>query len=556
MFNESPHLAGIAGRSATCRIVRWFAGGLALFAFGVLVTITRGVTIADEGWFLQVVHRVSSGETLYRDVFFGVTPLSVYVTSAFAAFLGTEVLTLRALMALCFAMTVLLSCRISRMFNPERGFPFFLAAALVVFAAPETNSPYAAMANIFFLVSFAAVLAWMESREKRASDGANRKVPAGLLAAAGFAAGLCFAAKQNIGLYALAAVLLSVAFVAGRNVPGERELRVGVSVILASYLLASALLLAPVWFSGGSGKFLEYGFLNKKTYLRLAGTPYFNGLSDPAAIREVFRSARRFREAIRFLLPFLTFGALGAALLRAERAERGRAATVFLFVGAAFLGVFPRADSHHLHYAVPEILLGLSYSWPRLNPGPGKRFVRFSQAGLALALAIGVGAALKGPAGKIVTGNYRISPLPHYRGILMDPDQYDRSKATAGSLVQIAGSGERLFILSPDAGFYYLVTGLKNPTPYDYPYATAFGFHGESEVIDAISRGHIRSVCLDGRKPYPQLTPARLEAYVVGNMERGPDLGVCTLYHLRRGPLTQARGAVRQAPGHPLPRLP
>ena len=40
---------------------------------------------ADEAWTLQVLQRVQGGEVLYRDVFYGTTPLSMHLLQASAA---------------------------------------------------------------------------------------------------------------------------------------------------------------------------------------------------------------------------------------------------------------------------------------------------------------------------------------------------------------------------------------------------------------------------------------------------------------------------------------
>ena len=58
---------------------QWLLRGAALFGMGLISTITQGVITNDESWFLQVVHRMTQGEVLYRQIFFGVTPLSAYL---------------------------------------------------------------------------------------------------------------------------------------------------------------------------------------------------------------------------------------------------------------------------------------------------------------------------------------------------------------------------------------------------------------------------------------------------------------------------------------------
>ena len=50
----------------------------ALTLVGALYSFS-GVNTRDEAWFLQVVARVADGDVLYGDVFFGSTPLSVWL---------------------------------------------------------------------------------------------------------------------------------------------------------------------------------------------------------------------------------------------------------------------------------------------------------------------------------------------------------------------------------------------------------------------------------------------------------------------------------------------
>ena len=90
----------------------WVIIGIALLTLGFCYSCLSGFYPGDEAWFLQVVHRMGKGEVLYRDIFFGVTPLSVYITQAFTLLFGYEILAVKAVNALSFALTILLCCRI------------------------------------------------------------------------------------------------------------------------------------------------------------------------------------------------------------------------------------------------------------------------------------------------------------------------------------------------------------------------------------------------------------------------------------------------------------
>ncbi len=131
----------------------WFFSGLCLFFLGFFISIADGINMADASWFLQVAHRVTSGDVLYRDVFFGATPLSVYLTALFTTIFGTEILVVKGVMVLCFVLTVLLSCRIVQLLGVTQGFPFIMVMALIVYAPPEC-AVYQPLANLFFMGCF------------------------------------------------------------------------------------------------------------------------------------------------------------------------------------------------------------------------------------------------------------------------------------------------------------------------------------------------------------------------------------------------------------------
>lgn len=522
--------SGITAWIRNSRHGYWLVGALILFGLSYFVTITRDLT-DDESWFLQVVHRATSGDVLYRDVYFGATPLSVYLTATFTSLFGTEILVIKAVVMLCFVLIVLLCCRIARQCGSFPRFPLLLVLALFVYAIPQPVAPYNPLANLFLLGCFSASLVWRESAKTESGLNLARSRSAGALGMAGVAAGLCFAAKQNLGLYALAALLLTVVVHARATRTGAERTLVAMFLVLTAFVLSTVLVLLPVGFSGGTEKLLEYGFLGKGAYLRYGQVSYLEGLRGLASLLKSPASLVNLTEVhwhMQFLLPFLTFGALLVTWCRAGPEERVLATTVFLFVGAAFMGVFPRANISHLRHATPALLLGLSYAWYRIIPGIATPWLRLVPAGLLLWFGIGVGFMLMPPMERITSGNYHLSALPHFRGILM-PRAVDAPIRTFAKRLAEEAGGEQVFFLGPYAGFYYLVSGSKNPTRFDFPSVTGFGRDGEADVAAAISRGQIRIVCLEPVGTSP-LWPVRLVGYVQEHMERGRDLSFCTLY--------------------------
>jgi hypothetical protein len=106
----------------------------------------------------------------------------------------------------------------------------------------------------------------------------------------GVSAGLCFATKQNIGIYALGASL--VALRVGSNervtsacVPGTQANTLSNVpwytcwlFVLIGFTLAVTVIMLPVLWSGGMERFVDYDFMNQRAYLRIAGIPYLDGV--------------------------------------------------------------------------------------------------------------------------------------------------------------------------------------------------------------------------------------------------------------------------------------
>jgi hypothetical protein len=145
-------------------------------------------------------------------------------------------------------------------------------------------------------------------------------------------------------------------------------------------------------------------------------------------------------------------------------------------------------------------------------------------------IAVGMSLFLLSALRRAMSEQYVWSTLPHFRYWLMSVTEQEVARKQAQALVE-AAAGEPLFILQPAASFSYLVTGLKNPTPFDYPLVTAFGTKGEEEVMAAIASRRLRRVCW--QRVNGPLAPARLERYVEENLEQEKQLGWCAIYRVR-----------------------
>jgi hypothetical protein len=204
---------------------------------------------------------------------------------------------------------------------------------------------------------------------------------------------------------------------------------------------------------------------------------------------------------------------------------------VTVFAATAFLGVFPRADLPHLAYAIPQLLISLIYSWNLVKSNQVTWWVKPIQVSIVLWIGIGMGLILATSVAKIKSPENGVSRLPHFRKVLIKRHVINEIRTSALALSEASHRGERPFLLSPKAGFFYLVSGAKNPTPFDYPLVTAFGRDGEADVISSFARGSISSIWVDPEiSAIPRLRPMRLLIYLGACGKPGEKLGIFTRY--------------------------
>jgi hypothetical protein len=517
-------------RRVSSRIILPAGAAFILFCYGFLVNLANGVNFGDESWFLQVISRVLSGDVLYRDVFVGVTPLSVYVTALVAAVLGTEILVVKGIVALCFAFTVILSCQIVRQLTRCSARHWLITAALLVYAAPYPHAVYQPLAGVFFLAAFSAAVCWVNLAVGGTLHGTWRSAIYPIVG--GLTTGLCFVTKQNIGLYALVAFLMSMTASGAGSGLMRRELFRSASITALGFALVCIVSLLPISFSGGTNNFIDYGFLNKVTYLQTAGVSYLHQLAilPRFLYPPSWTGLRQFYSLAHYVLPLFVLGGLLIVGSKESNKGRGPTLTVLFFVVAAFLSAFPRVDVAHFVYVTPELFVGSAYLWHRIKPVLSWRWT----VGIPMIVILWVAFGLIQQISKIAsvgTSADDFSKLPHFRAALIPADQSRVNEMQARALVEETSNSGPSFLLFPEAGFYYLITGLKNPTAFDYPLVTGFGLNGEEKTAAAIAQGKIRSVCLrpfDGF--WSSLKPALLQDYVEKHLRPGKDIGLCTLY--------------------------
>jgi hypothetical protein len=506
-----------------------------LFLYSLYAAVTGGLIQTDDTWFVQVASRLLEGDVLYRQVYFGITPLSIYITGALARLFGAEVLILKVIIALCFSVTCLLTYHTAQKLDLRR-FDAVLVLLFLLAYLPfdlRYGVPYTPMASMFLLMTFSATLSWRNSLEGATREGGFEPLWV-LLGVAGACAGFGFTSKQNIGLYTLAALISAILVIHLEMKTRIRELFWAFSIALGACLLTAGIIHLPILWNGSLGRYLEYGFLNKGFYLVAGRISYFGRLGEvvrlalsPTSLRDLLTVYL----GVQYLIPFLTFGALGYALLSGDPGDRSLLIVVLLFALAAIADVYPNAARSHVQNALPTLLIGLAFALRQTRINLSARFTLVLRSGLVLWATIGIFALVLQPIRWMASGEYVFSRLPNFRAVLLQKSFLEETQVNTDRLVRAAGENPT-FLFIQRASYYYLVTGLENPTPYDLPLVPALGLYGESEIIAAIEGGDIKFVCMQQLGKHPR-KPLQLEGYVLNNMGEVRKLKLCTLYERR-----------------------
>ena len=523
--------------------------GLALFVLSFLSSVTSGPNLADEVWFLQVVQRMSAGEVLYRDIRFNVLPLAPYLARPVTSLLGVELLVLKALLSLVWTSTAIVCLLAVTKLGVGFGVRFWLPVAFLVHANRFGVALYNPLAIFLLSSTFWAALVWRQGvgAHPTVMESPERARRGALLV--GLSAGLCLVAKYTTGVAALGMVAGIVMVTPPKE---SREVGRDIALFAGGFLGVVAVLMIPVWLSGSVTDVAQ--IFDKSAYFKHGDVAYHLGLATfvqflpPKSALEAFSM---FQFSI-FLLPPMAFLGLIGVFMRDDGDAKREAFIVLLYTLAGLTMLFPRADWSHLMFAMPSTLVGLAYGLWRASGGVPRRWQHFFVALgsvwliVGLFLVVGVPWLRTAPAGRIV------SEVPHFRSVLVSKAQWVQSMRSADALRAAVRSQDRMFILSPIAGFYYLLSGLENPTRYDYPLVSQFGSGGQDEVMAALDAGEISHVCVAASWP-ERLRPKRLIEFVEANLELVESFDACRLYTVRRPPSVGPRDG-RDGPGATRPK--
>jgi hypothetical protein len=307
---------------------------------------------------------------------------------------------------------------------------------------------------------------------------------------------------------------------------------VNAATVVGVFCVLTAFLLAPIALSGGTAAFLDYGFSSKVGYVRLAPTLYLDqfvalgSLLKPGGHSDVRHQPGLFYSHIPFLLVPFGLVALPLAWSKAGPNERRRATVVVLFALAAAVAVFPGTVTH-LRFVAAGLVLPAAYAASRLTAGSPRNRVLAAKLALALWLLPGLVALGVLPVYRIGAGETRLSELPGFRGAFVPPDEQRLLLRNDRELRRETRTGP-LFLLMPDASFYYVSARLRDPTAFDNIGATSFRPTVQRDLIAQIANGELRVCARFDRGS--NITPKRLERFVAGQLQPVRSLGACTLY--------------------------
>jgi len=189
--------------------------------------------------------------------------------------------------------------------------------------------------------------------------------------------------------------------------------------------------------------------------------------------------------------------------------------------------LYPRADLAHVSYVMPVVLLAIAAAGAvSATAVPHRRRRRWVLTGVAVLSTAGFILVVAPPVQRGLE-RQAIATGP-FRGAHVDTATWAGLVDTADALRRSPANGT-LFVLSPRASALYLLAGIRNPTPYDYPLGSQLGETGADEVVAGIDAGDITAACLATEWP-DRLAPVRLIDHITAMLHPGVQLPECRLY--------------------------
>ncbi len=503
-------------------------------------------TMGDEGLNINSALRIISGEIPYRDFFSMYAPGNLYYLALVQLPFNSSAYASRSAAVLQLGLACFVSYYLSRRITGSR----LIAAVpslMLAFAGSEGTRV------LFALLALYVSTLYFEKKDLR------------LLAAAGFLAGLAIVFSQEVGAYAIGAMLIAIAAQAVLSRDARKAVReflfIGIPAILPILLVAALFLLS----SALPGLIYDLFTFPVVQFQSKMSLPYPNPLalipgadslsaaaglvpgllSGSPAAKEALRPFYNFAVSFAFYYPLLVFAVLLAAILRSAFLKRKwtpREASIALFVAFGILSlksVATRADFSHLAATIPAFAIPgaaaieLSAGWAGKQRGAAR-------AASAILLAL----LLAFPAFFIAHSiAYKGYSLISSRGALEisgetvrvpEPLARDTNGLTA-YLRSSMGPQDELVALPFDS-MLYVMLGKKNPTRYDYVLRDVTG-EQQREIIGGLQTRQVRFVAYDSVEidgfTMQEYAP-ELYRYISANYRNESQFGTYTVFERQR----------------------
>jgi hypothetical protein len=307
----------------------------------------RNANLLDEGSTAAQALRVLNGELIYRDFFTVVTPASYYTVAALFEWFGPSLMVLRWAALVTGLGILLITLLIARR---VMAWPFAAAAALMTTVWGwflVTPNFYSLEAALFALIALWCYLRYLDERRLR------------WIVLAGVLAGLAALTKQNVGVYAAAAIVVSIWISRVDAARATMRFAAGVALPVVPALL--------FLIAAGAGPYLYESWV----YYPLAKYPGRFALPYPSFFEPLTTDHGVFEQWVRYViyLPVLVYPV--AAVLIARAREHQRELTAIAVMGVLLLlQSWPRADVPHILFGLQPTFILLGYLLHRASRGP------------------------------------------------------------------------------------------------------------------------------------------------------------------------------------------
>ena len=439
-------------------VVLAFCSILYVYPFMRVCLFLRG----DEGILLCGAVRVTEGQVPFRDFFESIGPGSFFWLALFFKIFGMTWFAARIWLMLNTVLTTVLVYFLTR--RLRTGAEFVPAVFLLAVSFPFCFSiSHHADSNLFALLSFAAMVSWLERRQPI------------LLFATGILAGIttCFLQPKGFLLFLSYLLLL---WLLCRREPG---LLLSAARLLAGYVLVGLAVVLLFWTAGGFADLVYANVVWPLTnYTNLNTVPYGFGLqalfweSWTPSLSNLLSRAVALGAASLLAVPFLVIGALplllGLFAVLHRSVAFNRHTLPYWIVGFALWGSeIHRKDITHLIYGSPLLVILCFHLYRHLRG-------RFNGSAIQLAticavfLAIFNGFVVLAAQTKLVTRRGTI-----YTFAADDALEF---------LNKNTKMGDEIFAY-PYSPMYYFLAAVKNPTRFS---ALLYQLNTDSQFREAV----------------------------------------------------------------------